>query len=232
MGPSTRSSRAGKSCRSLRWQLQEARKRTSPGATPEGGGTHTVGTFDLGGFRPHRGRLTYRAQKPRIGPVTRSFFEIARLARLGGHDAGSRLPTGARHLFREHCPATLDPMSLAASTLPELACAEREGTPGVDRPHPRFRVVREEGRRELGGSVAAEPHPSITPVPTAHMNEPSSDHAPVVATFLCEPVLSGCTRIALAFAASSLTTKTVCSRSRVPFAPRGRFLARSAVTAA
>ena len=57
MEPSTRSSRAGKSCRSLRWQLQEARKRTSRGAPPEGGGTHSVGTFDLGGFPPHRGRL-------------------------------------------------------------------------------------------------------------------------------------------------------------------------------
>jgi endonuclease/exonuclease/phosphatase family metal-dependent hydrolase len=34
------------------------------------------------------------------------------------------------------------------------------------------------------GSVIAEPLPSITPVPTARLNEPSSDHAPVVATFL------------------------------------------------
>src|SRR6266542_1669456 len=69
MEPSTRSSRAGKSCRSLRWQLQEARKRTSRGAPPEGGGTHTVGTFDLGGFRPHRGRLivhTSREIRPEL----------------------------------------------------------------------------------------------------------------------------------------------------------------------
>jgi endonuclease/exonuclease/phosphatase family metal-dependent hydrolase len=34
------------------------------------------------------------------------------------------------------------------------------------------------------GSVIAEPLPSITPVPTVRLNEPSSDHAPVVATFL------------------------------------------------
>jgi hypothetical protein len=34
------------------------------------------------------------------------------------------------------------------------------------------------------GSVVVEPLPSITPVPTARLNEPSSDHAPVVATFL------------------------------------------------
>src|SRR6266508_2519320 len=39
MGPSTRSSRAGRSCRSLRWQLHEARKRTSRGAPPKGRGT-------------------------------------------------------------------------------------------------------------------------------------------------------------------------------------------------
>ena len=34
------------------------------------------------------------------------------------------------------------------------------------------------------GAVVVEPLPSITPVPTARLNEPSSDHAPVVATFL------------------------------------------------
>ena len=34
------------------------------------------------------------------------------------------------------------------------------------------------------GAVIAEPLPWITPVPTARLNEPSSDHAPVVATFL------------------------------------------------
>lgn len=34
------------------------------------------------------------------------------------------------------------------------------------------------------GAVIAEPLSSITPVPTARLNEPSSDHAPVVATFL------------------------------------------------
>jgi endonuclease/exonuclease/phosphatase family metal-dependent hydrolase len=34
------------------------------------------------------------------------------------------------------------------------------------------------------GAAIAEPLPSITPVPTARLNEPSSDHAPVVATFL------------------------------------------------
>jgi endonuclease/exonuclease/phosphatase family metal-dependent hydrolase len=34
------------------------------------------------------------------------------------------------------------------------------------------------------GAVLAEPLPSITPQPTARLNEPSSDHAPVVATFL------------------------------------------------
>jgi len=33
------------------------------------------------------------------------------------------------------------------------------------------------------GAVIPEPLPSITPVPTARLNEPSSDHAPVVATF-------------------------------------------------
>jgi endonuclease/exonuclease/phosphatase family metal-dependent hydrolase len=34
------------------------------------------------------------------------------------------------------------------------------------------------------GAVLAQPLPSITPQPTARLNEPSSDHAPVVATFL------------------------------------------------
>jgi hypothetical protein len=33
--------------------------------------------------------------------VTRSFFEFARPAPPRGHDGGSRLSTGARHLFRE-----------------------------------------------------------------------------------------------------------------------------------
>jgi len=33
------------------------------------------------------------------------------------------------------------------------------------------------------GAVIAELLPSITPVKTARLNEPSSDHAPVVATF-------------------------------------------------
>jgi exonuclease III len=34
------------------------------------------------------------------------------------------------------------------------------------------------------GAVLAEPLPSVTPEPTARLNEPSSDHAPVVASFL------------------------------------------------
>jgi len=34
------------------------------------------------------------------------------------------------------------------------------------------------------GAVLAEPLPSITPVPTARLNAPGSDHAPIVATFL------------------------------------------------
>jgi endonuclease/exonuclease/phosphatase family metal-dependent hydrolase len=34
------------------------------------------------------------------------------------------------------------------------------------------------------GAVLAEPLPSVTLEPTARLNEPSSDHAPVVATFL------------------------------------------------
>ncbi len=34
------------------------------------------------------------------------------------------------------------------------------------------------------GAVVTQPLPSITSVPTARLNEPSSDHAPVVATFL------------------------------------------------
>lgn len=34
------------------------------------------------------------------------------------------------------------------------------------------------------GVVIAEPLPSISPVPTARLNEASSDHAPVAATFL------------------------------------------------
>jgi endonuclease/exonuclease/phosphatase family metal-dependent hydrolase len=34
------------------------------------------------------------------------------------------------------------------------------------------------------GAVITQPLPSITPMPTARLNEPSSDHAPVVATFL------------------------------------------------
>jgi hypothetical protein len=33
------------------------------------------------------------------------------------------------------------------------------------------------------GAVITQPLPSITPVPTARLNEPSSDHAPIVATF-------------------------------------------------
>jgi hypothetical protein len=33
-------------------------------------------------------------------------------------------------------------------------------------------------------AVIREPLPSITPEPTTRLNEPSSDHAPVVATFL------------------------------------------------
>ncbi len=33
------------------------------------------------------------------------------------------------------------------------------------------------------GAVITQPLPSVTPVPTARLNEPSSDHAPVVATF-------------------------------------------------
>ena len=33
------------------------------------------------------------------------------------------------------------------------------------------------------GAVVTQPLPSISPVPTARLNEPSSDHAPVVATF-------------------------------------------------
>jgi exonuclease III len=33
------------------------------------------------------------------------------------------------------------------------------------------------------GAVITQPLPSITPVPTERLNEPSSDHAPVVATF-------------------------------------------------
>ena len=50
-----------------------------------------------------------RAQKPRIGFVTRSLFESLDLLRLRGHDGGSRPSTGAKHLFREHCLATPDP---------------------------------------------------------------------------------------------------------------------------
>ena len=34
------------------------------------------------------------------------------------------------------------------------------------------------------GAVIPQPLPSVTPVATARLNEPSSDHAPVVATFL------------------------------------------------
>lgn len=34
------------------------------------------------------------------------------------------------------------------------------------------------------GAVITQPLPSITPMPTARLNEPSSDHAPVTATFL------------------------------------------------
>jgi hypothetical protein len=41
----------------------------------------------------------WRAQKPRIGPVTRSFFEFTHLLHLGGHDGESALSNGPDTCF-------------------------------------------------------------------------------------------------------------------------------------
>ncbi len=49
--------------------------------------------------------------KTRIVPVTRSFFEFARLARPRRPRRGIQAVQWTRHLFREHCRATPAPMS-------------------------------------------------------------------------------------------------------------------------
>jgi hypothetical protein len=53
--------------------------------------------------------LACRAQEPRIGPVTRSFFEFARPAAPPRRRRGILTVHRARHLFPEHCLATPAP---------------------------------------------------------------------------------------------------------------------------
>jgi hypothetical protein len=55
--------------------------------------------------------MSCRAQKTRIGPVTRSFFDFARPAWPPRPRWGIQPVHRARHLFREHCQAILEPMS-------------------------------------------------------------------------------------------------------------------------
>jgi hypothetical protein len=57
--------------------------------------------------------------KPRIGPVTRSFFESLDPFRLGGHDGGSRQSTGRdtrfENTFGRHRPSCLTSVSQQGS---------------------------------------------------------------------------------------------------------------------
>jgi hypothetical protein len=70
--------------------------------------------------RPRIGVSACRAQKPRIGTVTRSFFEFARPVPPRRPRWGIQTVHQARHLFSEHCRATPNPMApLSRASLDE-----------------------------------------------------------------------------------------------------------------
>src|SRR6266545_3539829 len=92
-----------------------------------GAGVHHTMTFRDGEvlyFRTYASAGACRAQKRRIGAVTRAFFEFARPAPPQRSRWGIQTVHRARHLFPEHCRATPDPMV-------HLRMVAGESQPGV-----------------------------------------------------------------------------------------------------
>ena len=104
-----------------------------------GAGVHHTMTFRDGEvlyFRTYASAGACRAQKRRIGAVTRAFFEFARPAPPQRSRWGIQTVHRARHLFPEHCQATPDPMAhlrmAAGESVPRTAeCDSRGIWPGA-----------------------------------------------------------------------------------------------------